>query len=54
MFAWLQKSVTFAGSALFRGTFPLRKDNFEHLRAFGVQLSETTTPEGFIWANPGI
>ena len=49
MFAWLQKNVRFAGSALFRGTFPLRKENFDHLRALGVEITEMPVAEGFIW-----
>lgn len=50
MFAWLQKSVTFTGSALFRGTFPLRKENFEHLRSSGVEIRDLPPAEGMIWA----
>lgn len=50
MFAWLQKSVTFTGSALFRGTFPLRKENFDHLRSSGVEIRDLPSGEEIIWA----
>jgi hypothetical protein len=50
MFAWLQKSVTFAGSALFRGNLPLRKENFDHLRALGIEIREHPPGENFIWS----
>src|SRR5687768_8675966 len=49
MLGWLQKSVRFTGSALFRGTFPLRKENFDHLRALGVEIRELEPTERFIW-----
>src|SRR5687767_1754580 len=49
MFPWLEKRVRFTGSALFRGTFPLRKENFDHLRGLGVELSEMAAYDRFIW-----
>ena len=49
MLPWLHKSVPFGGSALFRGTFPLQKENFQHVRAFADELRELDAPEGFIW-----
>ncbi|MGZ8938399.1 MAG: DUF4026 domain-containing protein [Limisphaerales bacterium] len=50
MFAWLQRSVPFVGSALFRGTWPLRKENFDHLRASDIQISEGENNEGWHWS----
>ena len=50
MFAWLQRSVPFVGSALFRGTWPLRKENFDHLRACGIDISEGAGREDWHWS----
>ena len=50
MFAWLQRSVPFVGSALFRGTWPLRKENFHHLEASGIEVAEGEQNEAWHWA----
>ncbi|HEX7862133.1 MAG TPA: DUF2314 domain-containing protein [Verrucomicrobiae bacterium] len=50
MFAWLQKNVPFYGSALFHGTWPLRKDGFDHLRARGIELTELPPNDTAHWA----
>lgn len=38
------------GSALFRGTWPLRKENFDHLRASGITISDGEPNEGWHWS----
>src|SRR5688572_28350603 len=50
MFAWLQKNVPFYGSALFHGSWPLRKDGFDHLRAHGVEITELPPNETCHWS----
>jgi uncharacterized protein YegJ (DUF2314 family) len=50
MFGWLQRSVPFVGSALFRGTWPLRKENFDHLRSSGIEIAEGEQNDAWHWA----
>ena len=50
MISWLQRSVPFAGSALFRGTWPLRKENFSHLLAHGIQLTDGESKPEWQWS----
>ena len=50
MIPWLQRSIHFSGSALFRGTWPLRKENFEHLRALGIDIADGEQKPGWHWS----
>src|SRR5436190_13914715 len=49
MLSWLSRNVPFAGSAFFRGTWPLRKENFDHLRALGVEITDAEGSENAHW-----
>lgn len=51
MFSWLSRKVSFAGSVLFRGTFPLRREEFDFLREHQVEIEPVeNNPENVIWA----
>jgi len=50
MFSFLTKSLPFRGSALFRGTWPLRRENFEDLRQRGIELTEAEAQGDAAWA----
>ncbi|MGV3772082.1 MAG: DUF4026 domain-containing protein [Verrucomicrobiales bacterium] len=51
MLKWFHKQTAFAGSAFYRGNWPLRKEEFYSLRSHGIEVSESATPaENVIWA----
>lgn len=50
MLSWFARDVQFAGSAFFRGTFPLRAENFEHLKGLGVEITAAEPSENAMWS----
>jgi hypothetical protein len=50
MVKWFQKQTVFAGSAFYRGNWPLRKEEFYFLRSLGTEISENPAGEGIIWS----
>jgi uncharacterized protein YegJ (DUF2314 family) len=50
MFAWLSSKVPVYASAFFPGTWPIRKDSFDHLTQRGIELSEGPSADNAHWS----